>query len=259
MESFFNFSYNEIVAFALVLLRMIGFIVAMPVIGSSNVPAPTKVLLALTLTFILFPTINHSKLEADINSLAIITIGVKEVFIGLTFGFIARLFFMAVSMAAHIMSVSMGVASAQLFDPSMGEVSTALDQFYIYLASLFFLTINGHHLLISGIFELYSIVPISKTLISLSGFQDFGVTVQKIMAAALKMSAPILVSIFFMNVAVALIGRAVPQINILITSLPVNVLVGFVVLFIGLPLLIWQLTQLLDLTSMELLRIIKSY
>ncbi|MCB0351286.1 MAG: flagellar biosynthetic protein FliR [Bdellovibrionales bacterium] len=259
MESVYNFNMTELLAFGLVLLRMTGFVVAAPIIGTVNVQVSAKVLLALCMTFIIFPQVGWQQLTADIESSAIITLAVKEMFIGFSFGFLARMFFQVVTMAGQIMSVSLGLSAAQLFNPSMGETSTALDQFYVILASLFFLSINGHHLLIDGIFETFQIVPITKISISLNGLQEFGVVTQKIMAIALKMSAPILVAILFMNVAIAVIGRAVPQINILITSLPINAMAGFFVMFVCLPLLIWQMTDLLNVTTAELFKLIKSY
>lgn len=259
MESVYNFNMTELLAFALVLLRMCGFVVAMPIIGTMNVPASAKVLLALAMTFIVFPQVGWQKLAVDLESSQLITYAVKEIFIGFSFGFVARLFFNAVAMAGQIMSVSLGLSAAQLFNPTMGETSTAVDQFYVILASIFFLSINGHHLLISGIFETFSLVPITKSSISILGLGEFGVITQKIMVIALKMSAPILVAILFMNVAIAVMGRAVPQINILVTSLPVNALAGFFMMFVALPLLLWQMTEVLNITTTELFKLIRSF
>jgi flagellar biosynthetic protein FliR len=162
-------------------------------------------------------------------------------------------------MAGQIMSVSLGISSAQLFNPAMGESSTAFDQLYVTLASLFFLSVNGHHLLIAGLVDSFRIIGLQSTSINLLGFGDFGSTVQRIMVIGVKMSAPLMVTILFMNIAIAVIGRAVPQINILITSLPINILVGLLVTIISLPLLIWQMNDLLDITSTELFRLIKSF
>ena len=259
MESVYNFSTTEILAFSLVLLRMIAFVVAMPVIGTVNVPTSTKILFALLMAFVLFPQVGWKKLSIDLESLEIINAGIKEVFVGLTFGFLARMFFMTVTMAGQIMSVSMGISSAQLFNPAMGETSSSMDQFFFALATLFFLAINGHHILITGIYDTFQIIPLDRIAINLRGFQDFGPLVQLMMSIAVKVSAPILVTVLFMNVAMALMGRAVPQINILVTSLPVNVLVGFFVLFATLPILVWQMSDLINITATELFRFIKSY
>jgi len=258
MENVYNFNMTELLAFALVLLRMLGFVVAMPVIGTANIPAQIKILFALTMSFVLFPQVGWQKLTTDIESIAIVTLAIKEVFVGLAFGFIARLFFMAVLMAGQIMSVTLGLSAAQLFNPGVGEVSTAFDQFYMVLATLFFFAILGHHSLISGIFQTFEIVPIQKTSISLLGSSSLAGMTSMVMALAVKMSAPIIIAILFMNVAVAVVGRAVPQINILITSLPINILAGFFVMFIALPLMVWQMSDLLSTTTEELMKYVKT-
>jgi flagellar biosynthesis protein FliR len=259
VESVYNFSMTEILAFALVLLRMSAFIVTMPVFGASTVPTPIKILFALSMTFVVFPQIGWRQLTADIESLTIVSMAVKEVAVGLFFGFVARLFFSAVSMAGQVMSVSLGISAAQLFNPAMGETSTAFDQLYVALASLFFLSVNGHHLLITGLVDSFHMISLQNTSLHLMGLQDFGVIVQKITVIAVKMSAPLMVTILFMNIAIAVVGRAVPQINILITSLPVNILIGLLVVMFSLPLLIWQMNDLLGVTSTELFRLLKSF
>ncbi len=258
MPAIYNFSLTEVVAFALVLMRMAGFVIAMPIFGTPNVPVQVKVLLSLVMAFVLFPQIGWKSLSIDIDSVMIITLAVKEVFVGLVIGFLARLFFIAVSMAGQIMDVSLGLSTAQLFDPTMGESSSAFDQFFVILASIFFLAINGHHILIAGLFDSFTLVPLGKVGLSFTPFGGFGMIVEQIMSIAVKMSAPILISILFMNVAVAVIGRAVPQINILITSLPLNILAGFFILFLALPLLLWQMHGLVNVTADQLFRFVKA-
>ncbi len=258
MESVYNFSMAEILAFALVLLRMVAFVVTMPVIGTAVVPAHVKALFALSMGIVVFPILHWQKIPVDFESMMIVSLAVKEVAVGLFLGFIARLFFMTVSMAGQIMSVSLGISSAQLFNPAMAETSTAFDQIYLTLASMFFFSINGHHLLFSALIDSFRLVPLQNMGLHFMGLQDFGAIVQKVMGVAVKMSAPLMVSILFMNVAVAVIGRAVPQINILITSMPVNILAGLMVTIVSMPLLIWQMHDLLELTSGQLFQILKS-
>ena len=258
MPALYNFSMTEVLAFALVLLRMAGFVVTMPIFGTANVPVQVKILFAFIMTIVIFPQIGWKAMSMDIDSLMIMTLAAKEVFVGLVFGYLARLFFISVTMAGQIMSVSLGLSAAQLFDPMMGESSTSFDQFFVILASIFFLAINGHHIMIAGIFDSFTLVPLNKIGLSFTPFGGFGIIAEQIMAIAVKMSAPILISILFMNVAIAVIGRAVPQINILITSLPLNILAGFFILFLALPLLLWQMHGLVNVTADELFRFVKA-
>lgn len=259
MIQVFSFSEFEILAFFLVLVRMSSFVVAWPVFGTTSVPAPIKVLFALVLSLMIFPVVNHSQVNMEIISHQIILLSVKEAFIGLSFGFLARMFFFALRIAGEIISVTIGLSSSQLFNPAFGGNVSAVEQFKVIIATLFFLAINGHHLLLAGIIDSFRIIPLGPELINLSQLNSIGLIVQEIMVIGLKMASPVMISIFFMNITMAVIGRTVPQINVLITSLPVNIMVGLLVMFVTVPLLIWQMHGLLEVSTERLFALMKTY
>src|SRR5690606_5611667 len=159
-----------------------------------------------------------------------IGLSVKEIFVGVSLGYLARMFFFAVSIAGQIMATSIGLASAQLYNPQMGSQTTSVEELKVILASMFYLGIQGHHLFISGLAESFNFPPLGRLARSFGGLEQMGVLVQQVMEIGVKISAPVLISILFVNIAMAVIGRAVPQINVLITSLPVNILVGLFIL-----------------------------
>ncbi len=244
----YNFSEVELLAMALVLFRMIAFIIAMPVIGVAPIPVQVKILFALSMCFIIFPVTDWKGLDTEISNVDAAFLAVKEIAVGLIFGFLGRMFFMALSMAGQLISISMGISNAQLFNPAFGESSTAFDQFFIILATLFFFAIQGHHLMISGLVETFNMIPIHQAGLDFGGFSALIPMSEKIIDISLKFASPILVTILFTNVAMGVVGRAVPQINILITSLPVNTLTGLFVLFVGIPLIVWQMNELMEVT-----------
>lgn len=259
MESIYNFSETQMLIFALVFLRIVGFIVAMPVIGTTSVPVQVKVLFSMLISFILMPMVEKTGFGMGITEMGAVFLAIKEVFIGLVFGFLARMFFLSLSMAGQIISVSLGVSAAQLFNPAFNENSSAFDQFFIIIATLFFFAINGHHLLLSGLVETYQIIPVTNSGVSFVGLAGIGDLGQMATEMALKFSAPILITILFTNFAMGIMGRAVPQINILITSLPVNTLVGLLVLFLSLPLIIFGMENLLSKTMAYMFGVLKTF
>lgn len=258
MESVYQFSEIELLAMALVLFRMTAFIIAMPVIGVAQMPVQIKVLFALSICFVVFPVLDWKGLSVEISNTDAVFLVIKEITVGFVFGFLGRMFFMALAMAGQLISISMGVSSAQLFNPAFGEQSSAYDQFFVIIATLFFFTINGHHLMVSGLVETFSIIPLHEFGLDLSGFSALVPISEKIMHISLKFAAPVMVTIIFTNLAMGVVGRAVPQINILITSLPVNSLAGMFVLFVGLPLLVWQMQDLLDTTMAAMFLLIRA-
>lgn len=259
MENIYQFTLIEIVAFGLILLRMIAFVFSWPIFGTTTVPGPVKVLLGLSLTFLLYPLVGFQKLPKNPGLEVLVTLASRELMIGLTLGYFSRLFFFAVGIAGQIMSISIGLTTAQLFNPALNEHSAALEQFHLILATILFLSIQGHQMLITALMKSYEYAPLSTSWFSVRSFGSLGQLAQEIMVMGFKLSAPILISILFMNVAMAVIGRAVPQMNVLITSLPVNILVGIVVLFVTVPLMIWQMNGLAQETITRLFQMMASF
>src|SRR5262249_39284936 len=153
---------------------------------------------------------------------------------------LARLFFFAFQVAGELVSLSVGLSSAQMFNPALGGTATSLEQLYVAFATLFYLSVNGHHFLLSGLVDSFRIVQISPELINTHEFKNTALLVKQVVEVGLKFSAPILVSILVVNVVLGVIGKTVPQMNVLVTSFPINILVGFVILIFTLPLMIDQ-------------------
>ena len=259
MANIYQFSELELLAFFLVLVRLSAFVVSWPVFGSENIPPQIKVLFALILSLVTFPFVEYGNVTDGLSSLNIVFYVIREAFIGLSFGFLARMFFYAIHICGQILSISMGLSGAEVFDPSSGSRSSAVERTYIVVATLFFLAIHGHHLFLAGIVDSFRLVPLSAEMTNIEAFKGIGDVMMHVTIIGLKLAGPVMVSIFFMNVSMAIIGRAVPQINVLITSLPVNILVGFLVMIVSLPLVVWQLDGFLELTSHQLFRILKEY
>lgn len=261
MPGMFNFNEFEILAFFLVLVRMSAFVVTWPVFGVEMVPGPLKILLAVVMSILIFPNLKlqPENFNVSLDSLYIVVHIVKEAFLGMALGFLGRIFFYTLNVAGEIITVSMGISSAQLFNPAVGGQTTATTQFLIGLATLFFLAIQGHHLFLMALHQSFELVPVYKSGISLVSFGNFAQIVQDVSVMGLKMSSPVLVAILLMNIVMALVGRAVPQINVLITSLPVNILIGFLVMLVALPLFLNQMNSFLELSASRMFQMLKEF
>lgn len=259
MANIYQFNESEFLAFFLVLMRISAFLVSWPVLGSEVVPASAKILFSLVVSIVIFPTVNWSNLDVNLGSFQTILMAGSEVFAGLCLGFLSRAFFFVLSMAGEIISVSMGLSSAQLFNPAMSDRASSLDQFFVGLGILFFLAINGHHLLLDALNQSFNVIALGAPHLSFNYFESLGHVLQELTVIGLKLSSPILVAIMFMNMAMAVVGRAVPQINVLVSSLPINILMGFLVIFISLPLIIWQMPELLHSTTERLFQLVKTF
>jgi flagellar biosynthesis protein FliR len=258
MESVYQFSEPQIVAFALALIRLSAFVVTWPIFGIDTVPAIVKILFSLVLTLLVFSTLDWSQVQDNFDSGQLIWMAVREAFIGLAFGFLARMFFVAIQVGGELISMSIGFSGAQLFNPAMGGQITALDQFFYILAGLFFLTINGHHLFLTGIVDTFRVIPLGPSLLNPISSAAMGDFVQQIMSVGLRISAPMMLSILVVNLVMGILGKTVPQVNVLITSLAVNILVGIFVLIISLPVFLEEMPDLLEASASRLFQIVRS-
>ena len=267
MGTIYHFTETQLLAFVLVMMRIGGFMLSWPVLSGSLIPRPPlhlfrrrfQVLLTFVITMVAFPVVGWQSVGEELVSGSVAWLVVREVFIGLAMGVTARFFLYAVSIMGEIISLTMGLSGAQMYNPAMGSRATVIEQFQVMLASLFFLAINGHHYFMAALFKTYEVLPITVKTLSTRGLTDFAVLVQEITVAGVKMSAPVVAAVFFMNIAMGIIGRAVPQINVLITSLPVNILLGFGVLLISLPFFIHGLESYLELVLERTFQLIRSF
>ncbi len=265
-----KFSETEILAFALVFLRVSAFTFVWPVFSIYNVPAHVKVLFSLILAVLMFPVVSRIGLDAKALGTEIVWLAAKEVLTGLCLGFMTRLFFFAVSAGGNLIATSSGLANGQLFNPALDAPATTIEQFYAILATLLFLALDGHHIFLTGLAESFQIMPVgiphatagtefATPLEQMLGrFKDSGVIVQSVVEAGIKISAPVLLAMFLLNVVMGIISRAVPQVNVLMTSMSVNFMAAIMVMFLAIPALVLQLDHEIIAFAEQFFRFMKS-
>lgn len=239
-----RFDDTQILAFALILIRTSAFTVSWPVFSVYSVPNVLKILFSVTLALLMFPVISRAGLTTGGLGTDVAWLALKEALAGLCLGFMTRMFFFAVSVGGNLTATSMGLQSAQMFNPALGSQSTTVEQFYNTLATLLFLALNGHHFFLSGLAQSFVAIPLSLDGIDLAApmmGKGIGPLLQQVTEAGIKISAPVMVVIFVMNVAMGILGRAVPQINVLVTSLPVNIMAGLLVILVAIPALLLEM------------------
>ena len=249
----------QLIAFGLILLRMSGFVFTAAILNSGSISAPLKILLSLVLTMTVFNQVANNVTLVALKELddSLITLALKEAFIGVSIGFTTRIFFFAISMAGELISVSMGLGQAQIFNPMMGSMGNVMEQFFAALATLLYMGLNGHHFMIEALNNSFQVVQLSTTSIQALGFYEVAKCTQEFFIFGIKIAAPVMISLLVVQVGVGILSRAVPQINVLMTAAPVTILLGFAILFISLPLMVLQLNGLLDVSTAELFKFIK--
>jgi len=171
----------------------------------------------------------------DPMSLAGLLILTQEMLVGLAMGFTVRIVFSSIEMAGEISSLTMGLGFASFFDPQTKGRSSAISQFLVMLATLMFLTINGHLVLLAALAESFVSLPISASPISGGGFQQLAAWGGEIFRTGLQIALPVVAALLLTNVALGILTRAAPQLNIFGIGFPVTLGVGLLAISMVLP------------------------
>lgn len=239
--------------FLLIFVRVTSFFLMMPLFSYRTVPTHFKVGLGFFLSFIMYFTLDVPALE--INSTYYLLI-LKEALVGVLIGLMAYIILSAIQVAGGFIDFQMGFAIANVIDPQTGAQSPLMGQ-YFYVISLFFLLmVNGHHLILDGIYYSYRFIPLDQGWLPLGskGVAEYVVrSFNTMFMIALQMSLPIVGSLFLVDVALGILARTFPQLNIFVVGIPIKIAVSFIILLIVMGTLMVAVSKLFEtmLTTMR--------
>ncbi len=225
--------------FLLVLFRITGMVMVAPVFGSQTVPAVAKIFLSLVLAAVFFPLVQGqgAGLPAGAGALGLAVAG--ELAVGLLVGFAASLVFAAVQFGGHLIDQELGLLQANLLDPVLNEQISIMGQFKVLLATLVWLLINGHHLLLVSISDSFRAVPLMGLRFSEGAALHLSDTLMRdFFRMGIGIAAPALVTLFLITIAMAFMARTAPEMNVFALSFTLRLAVGVVVIALGVGLFV---------------------
>jgi flagellar biosynthetic protein FliR len=207
-------------------LRIGGFIVTAPLLSGPTIPTRIKLVLTLGLVILIAPIAvqppNLSIFSGDGAFAAI-----QEVLIGMAIGLVVQLAFEALTLAGQTVSMTMGLGFATLVDPQHGAQTTVLGQIFMIFATLVYLAVDGHLVLLGALADSFRSLPIGASHIGPHFFA--AVTSWGAQVFAL----PAVVALVIVNAALGVVTRAAPQLNLFGVGFPITMMAGFVVLIVG--------------------------
>lgn len=222
----------EITVFTLILVRVSSFFVTIPLFSYRTIPPSHRIAFAFIISWMMSYTVESTALVLNTDYLLLI---IKEAVVGLMLGLLAYIIINAIQIAGSFIDFQMGFAIANVIDPQTGAQSPLLGQFFNVLALLLLLALNGHHLLLDGIFYSYQFIPIDSTWPPLGDerFPEFiARTFTAVFAVAFQMSLPVVATLFLTDLALGITARTVPQLNIFVVGFPLKIGVAFLVLIL---------------------------
>jgi len=229
----FGFGITQATTFLLVLARVGGIFTSAPVFGNVHVAPMVRVAIALSLAFVFFPMAQCAAPHTDF--LPFVYALFREALVGLIMGFLAAMMFAAIQMAGAYVDLAVGFGFASVIDPMIREHNAVLGQLQNLAATLLFLAINGHHLMIRGLAQSFAVLPLGEMSLSPQCAGGILGVFAAIFVAALKIAAPVVGAVFLTDVGLGILARTVPQLNVFVVGFPAKLSVALFTVIIVMP------------------------
>ncbi len=226
--------------FLFALIRFSAFIVAAPIFNQKGIPPHVKIGLAALLAITITPQ-SVDELVLDEQWLLIV---IQEVSVGLFLAFIVTIVFAIVYFAGQLTDVPMGFGMASVFDPNTGTQLPVFSQFYYILAALVFLAVDGHVWILKALSQSYDYLPLNKFFSIEMSLETLTQLSKQIFLMGLQIAAPIMGTMLLVDVALGVVTRIVPQLNVFVLGYPLKIMVGLLVVFLALPIYIGVIAKL---------------
>ena len=241
-------SFDTILAsmtlFSAPFLRLSAMMAVAPVFSAAGFNVRTRALFAVLIAALVAPSLPAPPVD-NLLSGAGVLMGIREIGVGLVLGFIVQMAFGAAVFAGQAISMTMGLGFAMAVDPQNGVQVPVISQLYVILATLLFLALDGHLLLIAAVVESYQLIPIGVAGLPVSSLSAVVALGTMVFAGGILLALPALTALLLINVAFGIVTRTAPQLNIFAVGFPVTILAGLFIMFLVMPGFIEALTQLI--------------
>ncbi len=230
-------SIEQIQVFIMVFIRIGAVLFTIPIFGSNDFPKIAKVGLSLTIAWMLF---QHVPVPEEIHGSRLSTYQIlpaicSEIMIGIAIGIIARFIFEGIQLSGQLVGFQMGFGIVNVLDPVTGANFSIIAQIQNLLATLFFIALNMHHLFFKALALSFEKIPVFQCYLSVSVFTWIIALSSDIFIMAVKIGSPIIAILLFTTIALGLIAKGCPQINVFIVGFPLKIAAGLIGLALTLP------------------------
>ena len=249
LDSVFNFPLT----FALVVFRLAGMMLFAPLFGSARVPKRVRLILLLVLALGMVQGVRTpDNLPTTTWGIAI-GIGGEMAF-GLAMGMVMSFVFIAVQWAGEVIGQQMGFNLSEVLDPALGAQSSVIGDLYFMFTLVVFLLVGGHHAMLRGVRASFDALPLLSLSVNQSLLQTLLDLFHATTVLAIQLAAPVLVTMVIVDLVLGLIGRTIPQMNVMSAALSLRAAFGVVVILAGLTLTSGVIRRAV-LRSMEQVRV----
>jgi flagellar biosynthetic protein FliR len=230
---------SRVLVYMLVLTRVSGLVIMAPVLSTTDTPVQVRALLSFALSLTIMPS-QWSVQVVEPDSLSAFAIMIAaELAIGLSMGLGLYIFFAGVSLAGELIGQVGGLTASQIFDPISGDQSPLLSRAFQYLAITVFALIGGLHVLVASLLDTFVTIPIGTIGFQPEIMYSLVVILEISFGLSLRIAAPVLVAVLITMLVMGLLGKTLPQLNLMSVGFGINSMVMFSVFSLSLGAGIW--------------------
>lgn len=231
--------------FLLVAVRTSGVFFTAPPFAARQLPVQWRAAFGLMVALVLLPIVPLPA-ALPVTLIPWAAWAVREAAVGLAIGWTVNLTFAAVQLGGQLLDTELGFGIVSVIDPQSGQQMPLVGNFQYLLSLMVLLLINGHHLILSALAKSFQVVPVGAVVLRPSLTDTVAVLSSGVFLTAFKLAAPVLGAGFVTSVALGVMARAMPQMNVFMVGLPLKLVAGLAVMIAGLPLYLVTLTRVLD-------------
>lgn len=216
--------------------RVAGLFASAPILSDQRVPLMVKAGCSFLIAVVLLPVLGVGWVPSGM--LAFALAAAKELAVGAALGFIAGMVLGVVQMAGDLADFQAGFGFAALVDPTIDFPPSIIGRFQYMLAWLVFLGLNGHHYLLTGVADSFRALPLATFSVNPALGESVFVLAASMFVITMKIAAPVIGAVFLADIAIGMVARTVPQMNILVLGFPVKMSLALVTVAVGVPVML---------------------
>jgi flagellar biosynthetic protein FliR len=239
------------------LVRILGMVAVAPVFNNAAAPRRIRLMAGLAITLGIAPALPAMPAIPAGSWVGLLMIG-QEFLIGTLFGLALRIAFAAVDLAGELIGLQMGLSFAVFYDPQNSGQTPVVSEFFGLLATLIYLALNGHLLSLALLAESFTLLPVSPTPFAARGLGVYLSWAATLFSSGILLALPLVTALLIANIAMGVLSRVAPQLNLFAVGFPVTMISGMIVIGISLPYFAAALERLFDQSFVAMMAIARA-
>lgn len=259
MHDFLGYSSHSLFVFSLAFIRISGLCIVSPFFGGETVNERIRILLALFIAFVFFPTLQSSMSAVPTHVLEYLFLVLKELMVGLFIGFLVTAIFFGFQLGGRYMAIHMGLSMARMMDPFSNEQTSVIGQLLSLITLTVFVVVDGHHFILRALYSSFEYVPLAQVHFRAEILDQAVKLFNVVIDTSLRVAMPTMAGLFAVNMIFGFIARLVPKMKVFILALPAKIAIGVMIISASLPFVLLLIGRVMNSVFKDIFMIIRAF